>query len=260
MTYTLIGTGNMAKYLANHLSSSDFQCVGLYGRNSEKANNLASLLQTQSVEKISELPLSDVCLIAVSDQAIESVSKQLPKGQTTAIHFAGSATISQIFQQNKGVVWPIYSISPELHDKQIPVVIECNNEQANLIANQIAASLTNQIVAVRALERQWLHLCAVLINNFGNHLNAISKQLCTENGLPFQLFLPILQQTIEKINKGEDPKQIQTGPARRKDHLTLERHLSLLSEQPTWRDLYLSCTKSILEMYKNDQGMGNSII
>ncbi|MBS1588261.1 MAG: DUF2520 domain-containing protein [Bacteroidetes bacterium] len=254
MTYTLIGTGNMAKYLANHLSDAGIRCVGLYGRNQEKAKELSSFLKTKFVENISELPISDVCLIAVSDQAIEPISKLLPKEQTTAFHFAGSATITQIIQQNKGVIWPIYSISPALNDKQIPVVIECNNEQATLIAHQIAASLTNKIIQVRALERQWLHLCAVLMNNFGNHLAAISKQICAENGLPFQLFLPILQQTVEKINNGEDPKHIQTGPARRNDILTLERHLSLLSEQPTWRDLYLSCTRSILEMYKDGQG------
>ena len=65
--------------------------------------------------------------------------------------------------------------------------------------------------------------------------------------MPADLLHPLLQETFYKL-KALNAFQAQTGPARRRDQVTQQAHLSLLTD-PLQRELYKIISESIQQTY-----------
>lgn len=253
MTYTIIGTGNMAWFLAQRLHSAGHRCMGVYGRNASEAMKLAETISAPLIHQIAHIreEMADCCIIAVTDSAISEVAAKLPLQDTVVIHTAGSVPLDAIRTLNSAALWSVYSIRKNdlPQHRNIPVICEAGTQEAQDIVLKIAGAISDVVQQATWQQRQYLHLTAVLSNNFTNHLMAISQELCEKHNLSFSLLLPIIQQTFEQINKG-DIVESQTGPARRGDRNTMQRHLLLLQQEPHWRYLYECMSASIENMYK----------
>ncbi|HTN47059.1 MAG TPA: DUF2520 domain-containing protein [Flavipsychrobacter sp.] len=251
MNYTLIGTGNMAYFLADRFRKAGFVCKGVYGRNATEAQALATMLECIVIEQPGTIPdTHDCCIMAISDHAIKEVSSRLHFENTVVVHTAGSVSLDAVLQPHKAALWPIYSIlKNNLPDhRDLPVVCESQDEKAKNSVLQLAHALSDHVREVSWQQRQYMHLIAAIENNFINHLMAIGKQLCTDQHIPFELFLPILNQTFERIHTA-DPYELQTGAARRNDMKTQQHHLELLQQYPKWQAIYQAISESIKDMY-----------
>ena len=115
---------------------------------------------------------------------------------------------------------------------------------------ELAHDLSNTVYLVSSEERLILHIAAVFVNNFSNHLFAIAQDYCEKHQLDYQLLMPLIHETIHKIDT-IPPKDAQTGPARRKDMEIIDKHLHLLKEEDEHlHRIYSLLTDSILKMYK----------
>ena len=99
-------------------------------------------------------------------------------------------------------------------------------------------------------QRAQLHLAAVFVNNFTNFCYQIGNEIVRAKGLPFEILLPLVQQTVDKIKaqpEGQkDPSLLQTGPAIRGDKATINQHLEFLSKQfARYQEIYVEMTKGI---------------
>ena len=132
MYYTIIGTGNMAWFLAERLTPRGFHCKGIFGRNKEAVENLALSIKAKVIDDIQSLPETDCCIVAVADNAVNDISKQLVLKNTVVIHTAGVLSLNALEQKNKAVLWPVYSINKKNlpRHRNIPVVYEYSNEYA----------------------------------------------------------------------------------------------------------------------------------
>ena len=74
----------------------------------------------------------------------------------------------------------------------------------------------------------------------------LSKELCLEGQLPFELVKPLIQETARKIMVLE-PEDAQTGPARRRDELVMEEHRSQLDQEK--KEIYSLLSESIAKRY-----------
>ncbi len=258
MTFYIAGTGNTAWFLATRLVKAGQECKGVYGRNAVHAQELANAVKAPALQNISDIKDdADCCILAITDHAITEVAAHLKLEHTTLLHTAGSLsrTILEPYAIHTGVLWPIYSLVKDnlpMH-REVPVTIKGNTEHAEAVLQQLASSITDISYTVSWEQRQWLHLCAVLCNNFTNHLMAVSEQVCNRQHVPFSLLYPIVSQTAERI-RNASPKVLQTGPAKRGDTITIERHLELLRQNPEWQALYNALTTSIDKMYRPDKG------
>jgi predicted short-subunit dehydrogenase-like oxidoreductase (DUF2520 family) len=173
------------------------------------------------------------------------------------VHTAGAVTMDvlQPYATHTGIIWPIYSIVKDSLPKhrEIPIAMRSNTEHAGVVVQKLTSSISDIYYTVSFEQRQWLHLCAVLINNFTNHLMAISETICHEQRIPFSLLYPIVKQTAERITH-TSPTKLQTGPAKRNDTNTINKQLDMLAETPEWQELYKAATTSINKMYRNDKG------
>ena len=256
MTYSIVGSGHVAWYLGTRLQQAGHNCAGVYSRNAEHAALLAAALHTTTYDQLSSIADNhDICIIAVSDSAIAEIAQLLKLNTTIAMHTAGAVPITDISNHipNAGVAWPIYSILKNdiPQHKQVPIAWEATDEPTATVITTLLKDISDQLISTTLQQRQWMHLVAVFSNNFTNHLMAIGEQICKEQGLPFSAFAPILQQTFERSLTGS-PYDLQTGPAKRGDHSTLQKHLQLLHMHPEWKRLYEDMSTSIEKMYNPD--------
>ena len=94
-------------------------------------------------------------------------------------------------------------------------------------------------------QRKQLHIAAVFACNFSNHMFAIADKILTQSNIDFKLLLPIINQTVKKLNKNK-ASEVQTGPAKRKDKKIIESHIKKLSDKET-KEIYKLISDSIMK-------------
>ena len=258
MTFDIIGTGNTAWFMGMRLTAAGHTCTGVYGRRPEHAAALATALGTRTYHNLHYIPgTNDCCIIAISDYAIAEVAAQLHFTDTVLAHTAGAVDMEVLAGAavHRGVLWPVYSIlKTDLpQHRNIPLVWEAGTAQAANVVLQLAGGISDIVYEADSEKRKWLHLSAVLSNNFTNHLYSICEELCKTHDVPFHILYPIICQTSERIIN-QSPAALQTGPARRGDTGTLHRHMDMLSSNPLWQEVYKSVSASIENMYSANAG------
>lgn len=254
MTYALIGTGNMAWLIASRMTGSGHTCVGAWGRNQSALTELCEafyLPRLSSLAQQNDGP--DAVILAVSDASIAEVVKPLSLRHSTLIHTSGAVPIDVLNTRSAhtGVVWPVYSIRKNAlpAHRAFPALIEGSTRTALGTVREVAKAICDTAYEASSGERAWLHLAAVMGNNFVNHLLSIVTEISARQGAPITLLQPLIEQTVANL-RTQDPSQTQTGPARRGDTATLQQHMAMLAERPEWQALYEAMSASIMNQYK----------
>ena len=255
MTFSIIGTGNIAWFFGKRLASGGHRCKGVFGRDETATRTLADALLSSRWGNISDVrdDDADVCFVAVSDNAIGDVVRKLQFKKTVLVHMSGAQPLSIISgaAQDCAVLWPVYSILKNnipTH-REVPMAWEASTDRAKKYMLEMAHAITDNLFEARDEQRKWLHLAAVMTNNFINHLLSLNEQICKEHNLPATALQPIINQTFERL-KHASPQAIQTGPAIRGDQSTIAQHEQLLTGHPEWLNVYQAMTASIQAMHK----------
>ena len=222
----LVGNGNVAFHLKNSFL---------------KADNI-TVIQINS-RNLKEIPQADIAIIAVSDDAITKVSSKL--NTNLVVHTSGACAITELKnEKRKGVFYMLQSFSKEkeVDFSKVPFCLEANTKEDYNILEQLAKSIGKKLYHINSKQRKALHVSAVFVNNFTNHLYKIGNDICNENNVPFEILQPLIQETASKIET-LSPKKAQTGPAIRNDKKTIKNHLDLLTKKQ--QKIYKILTKSI---------------
>lgn len=242
---TIIGSGNVAQHLIKAFTKSELvEIVQVYARKKEA---LSSLIEFDKITSdFEELQESDLYIIAVSDKAIADVSKQLPFQNRIVVHTSGAASLDVLDTKNrKGVFYPLqtFSKNKEIDFSIIPLCLEAENTFDFRVLETVAKSISNAVFAINSDQRKALHVAAVFVNNFTNHLYHMAQEICEEHQVPFEILKPLIQETAEKINT-LNPVDAQTGPAKRNDLVTIDAHLAYLTNE-NQKNIYKLITQSI---------------
>jgi predicted short-subunit dehydrogenase-like oxidoreductase (DUF2520 family) len=242
---TLIGSGNVGQHLIKAFTTCEqVEIVQVFSRKKENVSHL--LDASKIVTNFASLKESDLCIIAVSDNAIADVSKQLPFENQLVVHTSGTAPITALDVKNRrGVFYPLQTFSKNavVDFSVIPLCLEAENQADYAVLETVAKSISNAVFPISSGQRKALHVAAVFVNNFTNHLYQIGQEICQEHQVPFEILKPLIQETAQKINT-LDPIDAQTGPAKRDDSNTIEAHLAYLSHE-NQQNIYKIITQSI---------------
>lgn len=242
---TLIGSGNVAQHLIKAFTKSEL--VEIAQVFSRKKETLASLIEFDKiVDDFQDLKEADLYIIAVTDNAITEVSAQLPFNNQLVVHTSGTASIDTLDAKNrKGVFYPLqtFSKNKDVDFSVIPICLEAENTFDFRVLDTVAKSISKAIFPINSEQRKALHVAAVFVNNFTNHLYQIGHEICEENKVPFEILKPLIQETADKINT-LNPTEAQTGPAKRNDSTTIEAHLEYLTNE-NQKNIYKILTQSI---------------
>ncbi|MFY8020860.1 MAG: Rossmann-like and DUF2520 domain-containing protein [Bacteroidia bacterium] len=248
-----IGSGRIAVHLASAFEKTDIELTGVYSRNHQNAIAFGQKFDIPSFEHLNQIPQdSDVYILAISDDQIELVSSQI-NVNGILVHCSGLKDIESIKGVgHKAVMWPLqsFSLDKSVDFKQIPILLEANSEENYRIIEALCERISHHLIPCNSQQRQWYHLAAVFVNNFSNHLYVEAEAILQSQQLDFKLLLPLMKETVEKLNHLL-PLAAQTGPAVRGDQQTIKKHLDLLSENKTAKDIYSLISKSIQETKRN---------
>jgi predicted short-subunit dehydrogenase-like oxidoreductase (DUF2520 family) len=135
----------------------------------------------------------------------------------------------------------------------VPVFVEVDNQSDLDFLTSFAHLISNTVIPLDGEQRKALHIAAVFACNFTNFMYGLAAEIMRENGLDFQLLLPLIRETAKRIENSDNPMSLQTGPAARNDVETIRRHLDLLANQPNLQELYQTLTKSIREHFNGNK-------
>ena len=271
MKIVLIGAGNLATHLGKALHAAGHDMVQVFSRTMQSAETLASLLDAEPLTDIAQVrDDADVYIFSVKDSALLQLVAQLcrheadglvedgavnalrkaKKGEHERVflHTAGSMPMS-VFKgmaQHYGVLYPMQTFSKqrEVDFSIIPCFVEANDEFAQKQIEGLAREISGRVYELSSEDRKYLHLSAVFACNFANHCYAISQELLEEHGIPFDVMLPLINETAAKVHEMR-PKDAQTGPAVRYDENVIGKQSKLLENHPHFKKVYDSMSKSI---------------
>lgn len=246
-----IGAGNLAVNLATVFYQKGFKIVQVYSRTKESAQSLAEKINATWVTNLTDVT-SEAALYIVSlkDSAFTELLPQIVAGKDGAlfVHTAGSIPMSvwEGKTPRYGVFYPMQTFSKlrEVEFKEIPFFIEASREEDVKLLKSVASTLSDSVFEADSQQRRSLHLAAVFACNFTNHMYVLASDLLKKYNLPFEVMLPLIDETARKVHE-LPPLKAQTGPAIRYDENVIHKHLDMLFDEPMMKEIYQTLSKSI---------------
>ena len=205
---TLIGAGNLATQLGQALVQAGFKIDQVFSRTDKSACELAKKLGAEPLTCLNSLrDDADVYIFSVKD--------------------------------SYGVFYPMqtFSKTKNVSFENIPIFIEGNSEAVEEDIRTLAESIAKRVISLSSEKRKYLHLAAVWACNFTNHCYSIASDILSEQGIPFDVMLPLIDETINKIHT-MSPLQAQTGPAVRWDQNVIDKQMALMESHPSLQAIY----------------------
>lgn len=247
LNVVIIGSGNVAQHLiAAFKKAVGIELVQVFARNK---NSIIHLLNSDSITSdYRKLKSADIYIMAVSDNAISEVSDLLPFENRLVVHSSGGVSIDTLNDKNrKGVFYPLqtFSKNKEILFDEIPICLEAQQQDDLELLKKAALSISKNTYEINSNQRKSLHIAAVFVNNFVNHLYQIGHEICKNNNVSFEILKPLILETANKV-MALSPDEAQTGPAKRHDTQTINSHLNFLSDE-NQNEIYKLFTKSIID-------------
>ncbi|MDR0658919.1 MAG: DUF2520 domain-containing protein [Mediterranea sp.] len=246
-----LGAGNLAVNLAQSLYRNGFEIVQVYSRTEESAKSLADKVKSEWVTDLKKVTSkASLYIVSLKDSAFTELLPQIVEGKDGAllVHTAGSIPI-RIWEgktDRYGVFYPMQTFSKqrEVNFKEIPFFVEAVRKEDAELLKAIASVLSDSVFEADSLQRKSLHLAAVFACNFTNHIYVLAADLLKKYDLPFEVMLPLIDETARKIHELL-PLEAQTGPAVRHDEPVIREHLEMLSDEPAMKEIYRVLTENI---------------
>lgn len=252
MDIVIIGSGNVAAVLGRKFKAAGHDILQIVSRNASAASALAYEWDTVSTNYMIAINRNaGVYIIAVTDDAIDDVVKELKLPGKILAHTAASVPkeVLRNVTEHYGVFYPLQSLRKDMKElPDMPIFFDGSDEKTKKSLEKLAHSISRiQVMEAGDDARLKLHVAAVVVSNFTNHLYALAQDYCTKEGLDFKQLLPLIRETASRIET-ISPKEAQTGPALRHDAETIHKHLELLKNHPQLKNIYVLLTESIRQL------------
>lgn len=229
----ILGTGNVAAHLEHWLAEAGINACICSARRPE------------------HWPEADIYMLAVTDGAISEVARQLRGRNAIAVHLSGSSPIDALNDcRLRGVIYPVQTFTKgiPLNYSEIPLLVEGSTPEVTETLWELAGKMSSKRIAADSEQRRKVHLAGVMASNFPNHLLLLAQMQLETEGFPLDLLRPLMEETLNKaFEKG--PYEAQTGPARRNDQMTLNKHMNMLDAETRTKEIYRQISSSINDTY-----------
>ncbi len=258
MKVALIGAGNVGYHLARQFAKANIEVTQVFSRGLPKASVCAAIGYAQATDSLLEITAeADVYILAVHDMAIQEVAAKLVSvglSDKLLVHTSGATpttVFAEIGLRRFGVFYPLQTMSrnSEPDFKTLPLCVYANTNEDLDLLRTLSLKICPNVYSISDEKRAKLHVAAVVVNNFTNHLFHIGHDIVQREGLPFDMLIPLIKETVAKLDRGT-PAEMQTGPAKRGDITTIDRHLQFLEYNSEYRKVYEILTESIRKVSK----------
>jgi predicted short-subunit dehydrogenase-like oxidoreductase (DUF2520 family) len=241
----LIGSGNVANFFAHVFHQKGFSITQIVSRNADSGKKLAASVDSKYFTEYNADLNCDLLIVAVNDDTIQAVIETLHLSDTIICHTAGSVALDVLGKfSNRGILYPLQSIKVVKPVSEVPLLIETNNQETLKSIEQLLNTCGFLFKQADSEQRSKYHLAAVFANNFTNAILSASEKIVEANNLDVQFLKPLIRHTFENALQNS-ASQSQTGPAIRKDQMSMQKHLSLLEGQEDLVEVYKTLSNFI---------------
>jgi predicted short-subunit dehydrogenase-like oxidoreductase (DUF2520 family) len=224
----IIGNGNVGLHFFNRIST--VHDAILFSRNpTDKAIQLVKNFQSEAF---------DYTIICLPDDAIKNFSDSINRSDCIILHTSGSRPLDDLnHHKSRGVVYPLQTFTKDkiIDFNSFPIFIEGTDTTEKAIFSFVK-SFSTDVRLMNSDHRAKLHLAAVFVCNFTNHMYHISDTILSSMEMPFKDLQHLALETLQKAAE-LSPSKSQTGPAKREDFETMQKHMQLI-EDPKWKEIY----------------------
>lgn len=254
MKVVILGYGNIGRYFTKRFLQHEVAVVQVYNRSPKRVN---SVKFTSRLHKL--VVDADLYLIAVSDNAIKDIARSIEpyvSDKSIICHTSGSTPSSLLakYSSNYGSFYPLQSITRQRlkEDMNCPILVNGSNPDTTKKLLGLGRLISEKARVISDDDKTKLHLPAVIVNNFTNHLMTLAYDYCQKEDLPYDLLVPLIKETTDRLEGKRHPSAYQTGPAKRKDDSTLSRHRKQVKAHPELKKVYNLMTQAIMNYYEDN--------
>lgn len=255
MRIALIGSGNVASVLGRQMFAAGHSIVQVFSKTLTHAHHLAAQLSAEAVDNLQSVTRdADVYLFSISDNALWQVGDWPFRTDRVVAHTAGSVPGSALsrLSEHFGVLYPLQTLRAEIPVMTgIPMLIDGSSSEALSTIREVAQSISADVRETNDEQRRKMHLAAVIVNNFPNHLFALTERFCEEQEIEFSALIPLIVEGALRLQK-RSAALMQTGPAARHDESTLAAHKKELQRYPELLRFYEQFSDSIGRIEKTN--------
>src|SRR5579872_4116962 len=259
-TVTIIGPGSLGSVLAGAFHSAGYRIEELVVRSASRSKRASQKLATRLGARLAVLPAArltaDVIWICVPDDAIATVAavigRRLSRRQTL-LHSSGVLT-SDILRHGDYVVasaHPMMSFTRALPAplKGVGFALE-GDRRAVSIARKLIAVCGGDSFAIAPRQKVLYHafgsFCSPLLLATLVAAESVGKAAGIKQSKLRTLSAPIMRKTLENYLAEGGGKAL-SGPLRRGDTATIERHLQALQAMPEIKRIYVALSRFAVE-------------
>lgn len=211
----VIGPGRAGSSLATALSRAGWEVHPTLGRGDDLSGAASG---------------TDLLVIATPDHAIAEVAHAVqPVERTVVAHLSGSAGLHPLLShQRRAVLHPLVALpDPERGAERLVGAWFGLAEDGDQLVAEAVASLRGRVVHVA--ETGWVryHAAAVIASNHLVALLGQAERVAASVGAPVEAFLDLARGSLADV-AALGPKDALTGPVKRGDTATVERHVDAL--------------------------------
>lgn len=250
----ILGAGRVATHLAPALVEVGYSLMQVWSRTEASARQVAEplgVVYTTDLDAV--IDDADIYVVCVADKALSEVAERVSRRANKMalfLHTAGSIGI-EVWQQcgvkHYGILYPLQTFSKEraVDMREVSLFVEASSEEALAQTEALARSLSDKVFRADSKRRAQLHIAAVFACNFANAMYDAAYRLLAEEGIPFEVLLPLIDETAAKVHTLA-PQEAQTGPAVRGDKVVMQRHLEALAGDERLREVYSLISEYIM--------------
>ncbi|MDR1356438.1 MAG: DUF2520 domain-containing protein [Tannerellaceae bacterium] len=249
MKIVFIGAGNLASCVSLEMQRVGMTVGQIFSRTHSSAESLAKKLNCPWTTNLNEIATdADLYIFSVSDAALNEVIAHVRPNNGLWVHTSGSVPMSVFegYAGRYGVLYPMQTFTKKrkVQLDGTPIFLEVNNPNDMNMLKKIAIALSGNACEVDSEKRKHIHLAAVFACNFSNHMYMLAAKLLKEQGIPYNVLQPLINETAGKISD-ISPQEAQTGPSVRFDKDVMDRHLGMLNHEPAMQAIYKILSQNI---------------
>ena len=149
--------------------------------------------------------------------------------------------------ENYGVLYPLQTLTKDfdVNFKKVPLLVNASSSFFLEKLTSFANILSDVVLDCNDEDRGVIHLSAVYVCNFVNVMLQIGDRLLENKGFDVSIFESLVKETVDKAFALK-PQNALTGPAKRGDIETIERHKTLLNDSIDEKEIYELLTNYII--------------
>ncbi|MDR1919897.1 MAG: DUF2520 domain-containing protein [Tannerellaceae bacterium] len=249
MKIVFIGAGNLASCVSMEMQRVGMTIGQIYSRTREHAESLAKKVNCQWTCNLNEIITdADLYIFSLKDTVLPEVIPRVRPNEGLWVHTAGSVSMNVFegYARRYGVFYPLQTFTKQrrIQLNGTPIFLEVSQPEDMKMLKKIAIALSGNAKEIDSEKRKHIHLAAVFACNFTNHMYMLAGKLLEEQGISYDVLLPLITETASKIND-LSPWDAQTGPAVRFDKDVMDKQLEILSSAPAMQAIYKLLSQSI---------------